>query len=267
MKRLAVFGICGKMGVSMTRELLKESCLEVAGGFDRINVGHDIGIITGGPEAIGKKVYGNYEDIKKLKPDLILDFTNAEISFKSICWAIENSIDIIVGSTGFKKDEIDQIENKANSGRSRVFLVPNFSIGAVIAAELSAIAAKYFEYCEIIELHHNKKKDSPSGTSILTAQKISKAVKFGKQRLYPGESETIRGSRGAFTEGVHIHSVRLPGLLAHQEVIFGAMGQTLSIRHDSIDRLTFYPGVILAIGKIGKLNNFTYGLDKILEIR
>ena len=264
MKKLAVIGVCGKMGSSITAKLLEESDIEIIGGIDIVNVGYDIGeIINTG--LTGRKIYKTFEDLKSLKPNLLLDFTNIESSKKAIEWALENSVDIIVGSTGFNKSDLNLIENKAIKSKSRVFIVPNFSIGAVIMAEISAIAAKYFESCEIIELHHDKKKDAPSGTSLLTAEKISSKLKTKKLRLNAGEKETLQGSRGAFVNGVHIHSIRLPGLLAHQEVLFGTVGQTLSIRHDSLDRNSFYPGVIMTIRSIDKLGNFTYGLDKIMK--
>jgi len=266
MKRIAVFGICGKMGSAITGELLKEDGIEIAGGFDRVNTGQDIGLLLGG-NATGSKVYGSLENIKELGPDLVIDFTNAEVSSRSIDWALDNSTDIIVGATGFKKDELNLIEEKANSGKSRVFIVPNFSIGAVLMMEMAVIASKYFESCEIIELHHNKKKDAPSGTAMLTAEKISAVKKFTAQRLQSGEMETLEGSRGAFAEGVHVHSLRLKGLLAHQEVIFGTTGQILTIRHDTLDRFSFYPGVILAVRMIDRLGSFTYGLDKIIDIK
>ncbi len=266
MKRIAVFGICGNMGSAITGELLKEKDVEIAGGFDRVHTGEDIGLFLGG-NASGSRIYGSLADIKGLSPDLVIDFTNAEASLISVDWALNNSVDIIVGATGFKKEEIDFIEEKANSSKSRVFIVPNFAIGAVLMMELAAIAAKYFESCEIVELHHNKKKDAPSGTALLTAQKIQAVKKFMDLRLQNGEKETVEGSRGAFSGGIHIHSLRLKGLLAHQEVIFGAMGQTLTIRHDTLDRLSFYPGVILAVRAIDRLNNFTYGLDKIIDIK
>ncbi|MBN1299157.1 MAG: 4-hydroxy-tetrahydrodipicolinate reductase [Actinobacteria bacterium] len=265
MRKIAVFGVCGRMGSAITKELLKEKDIEIVGGFDRINIGKDIGEFAGSAK-IFSTVSDRYEDIKALNPDILLDFTNSELSFNTINWAVDNSTDIIVGSTGFTRDMLEKIENKAQNGKSRVFIVPNFSIGAVIMMELAAIAAKYFDSCEIIEFHHNKKKDAPSGTAALTAEKIKAVKTFSKERLYSGESETLEGSRGAFSDGVHIHSVRLNGFLAHQEVIMGTTGQTLTIRHDSIDRLTFYPGVILAIRKINTLSNFTYGLDKIIEI-
>ena len=132
--------------------------------------------------------------------------------------------------------------------------------------KLSQIIAKYFDNCEIIELHHDKKKDAPSGTAIFTAEKIAQEKIFNNSRLEEGEVETLQGSRGSFTDGIHIHSIRLPGLLAHQNIIFGTKGQTLSIKHDSIDRSSFYPGLILAVRKIDNLSNYTYGLDKIIDL-
>ncbi len=265
MKKIAIFGICGRMGMAITAELIKSNIADVVGGFDRINIGRDVGDVLG-LQQTGKKVFYKYEEILRLNPELILDFTSAEAAYKTLLWAIDNRIDIIVGTTGLKKDEIAEIEARATGGKSKVFLVPNFSIGAVVLVKISSMVSKYFDNCEIIEMHHDKKKDAPSGTAILTAEKISEFKRFNESRLQEGEAETLDGSRGAFNEGIHIHSIRLPGLLAHQEVIFGTAGQTLSLRHDSIDRLSYYPGIKLAIEKIDQLSNFTYGLDKIIEL-
>ena len=254
MKKIALFGICGKMGTSMAKELLKEKDMEVICGFDKLNVEKD------------KKIFNRYEDVRNLNPNLIVDFTNAKAALKTITWALDEGIDIIVGTTGFKKDELIKIEEKVNKSGSKVFIVPNFSIGAVLMIKISQMIAKYFDDCEIIELHHDKKKDAPSGTSILTAQQISQTKEFNSARLKDGETETVSGSRGAFSDGIHIHSVRMPGFLAHQNVIFGTCGQTLSIKNDSIDRSSFYPGLLLAIRKIDKCLNYTYGLDKIIDL-
>ncbi|MCJ7665476.1 MAG: 4-hydroxy-tetrahydrodipicolinate reductase, partial [Actinobacteria bacterium] len=147
-----------------------------------------------------------------------------------------------------------------------VLIAPNFAIGAVIMMKVAGMIAKYFDNCEIIEMHHDKKKDAPSGTSITTAKNISRNISFNSSRLKEKEDETVSGSRGGFTRGIHIHSVRLPGLLAHQDVIFGTLGQTLSIRHDSLSRSSYYPGVIYAVRNIKKLSNYTYGLDKIIDL-
>ncbi|MCL5770777.1 MAG: 4-hydroxy-tetrahydrodipicolinate reductase [Actinobacteria bacterium] len=265
MKKIALFGICGKMGKSMLSELVLEKDITVVAGFDKTNIGTDIGVLIG-REISGIKVTNNYEDIKDTKPDIILDFTGPEIVYKNILWAIENKIDVIVGATGLKKEEIEVIKEKSESLKSKVFIVPNFSIGAVLMIMLSSMAAKYFDNCEIIEMHHDKKKDAPSGTAIATSIAINERKKFNKNKFLEGENETLEGSRGAFSDGIHIHSVRLPGLLAHQSVIFGSKGQTLTIRHDSIDRSSFYPGLILAIRNLDKLPYFAYGLDKLIKI-
>lgn len=266
MKRIAVFGICGKMGISMTRELIKEKDMDICGGFDMFRVGEDIGSVIGFGRMTGNKVSGSYSEILALKPGLIIDFTNAKAAFKTAKWALENNIDLIIGATGLSKEELNDIETAAIKSKSKVFVIPNFSIGAVVMMKISGMISKYFDNCEIIELHHDKKKDAPSGTAIFTAENIANNKIFNDLRLKDGETELLESSRGAFTGGVHIHSVRMPGYLAHQEVIFGSAGQTLTIRHDSIDRLSFYPGLLLAIKKLEGLSNYTYGLDKVIEL-
>jgi 4-hydroxy-tetrahydrodipicolinate reductase len=264
MIKIAMFGICGKMGISMARELIKEKDMDICAGFDMFRVGEDIGSVLGNSRT-GKKVSNSYPDILGLKPELIIDFTNAQSAFKTAKWALENNINLIIGATGLSKEELKDIESAAGRSIGKVFVIPNFSIGAVVMMKVSGMIAKYFDSCEIIELHHDKKKDAPSGTSIFTAENIANHKVFTEQRLRIGETEVLESSRGAFSGGIHIHSIRMPGYLAHQEVIFGTVGQTLSIRHDSIDRLSFYPGLLLAIKKLGDLSNYTYGLDKVIE--
>ncbi len=263
--RIAVFGICGNMGKAITKNLVKEKDIEIVAGFDKTGEGKDIGQVLNIGN-IGSKIYSKYDSIKECKPDLIVDFTSPAIINKTINWALENNINILVGTTGISKENLGKIKKKAGNAKSKVFIVPNFSIGAVLMIKISKLIAKYFDNCEIIELHHDKKKDAPSGTSISTAENIGLSKHFNKQRLKDFEEEKIGGSRGAFTDGINIHSVRLPGLLAHQNVIFGAQGQTLSIKHDSIDRSSFYPGVIFAIRNFDNIDNFTYGLDKLIDI-
>jgi 4-hydroxy-tetrahydrodipicolinate reductase len=265
MKKIIMFGICGKMGKSISAELIKEKEIELVGGFDIINTGVDVGEFLTGKKT-GYKIHDSYEDIKKLHPDIIVDFTTADSANKNINWAIDNNLNIIVGTTGLSKEDLRKIEGRALKSNSKTLIVPNFSIGAAVMIKISRMISKYFDDCEIIEMHHDKKKDAPSGTSLLTAEEISLENSSGKPRLKEGETETIEGSRGGFTGGIHIHSVRLPGLLAHQQVIFGTKGQTLSIKHDSIDRSSFYPGVILAIRNLDKLSNFTFGLDKLIDM-
>lgn len=265
MKKIVVFGICGRMGRSVSRELMKEKDLKLIGGFDIENVSMDIGEFLIGRKT-GSKIFGSHEEIKDLRPDIIIDFTNAATAKKTVHWAIENDINIIVGTTGLRKEDLDDIKKKALKSNSKTLIVPNFSIGAVIMIEISKMIAKYFDSCEIIELHHDKKKDAPSGTSILTAEQINLSKNYKKNRLQKDEKESIKCSRGGFAEGIHIHSVRMPGLLAHQNVIFGTRGQTLSIKHDSLDRSSFYPGIILAVRNINKLSSYTFGLEELIKI-
>ncbi|MEA2016713.1 MAG: 4-hydroxy-tetrahydrodipicolinate reductase [Actinomycetota bacterium] len=265
MKKIVMSGICGKMGTSISRELLNEEGIELVGGLDVLNKGTDVGEFLTGKNN-GYRIYDSYDDIKKLSPDIIVDFTNAEAADKTINWAIDNSIDIIVGTTGLKKKQLEIIEKKASNPTSKTLIVPNFSIGAVIMIKISKMISKYFDGCEIIELHHDKKIDAPSGTSLYSAKEIGNCKKFTRSRLKEDEEEEVSGSRGGFVDGIHIHSVRLPGMLAHQNIIFGAKGQTLSLKHDSFDRTSFYPGVILAIKNLEKLPGYTFGLDKLIDL-
>jgi len=266
MKKIAMFGICGKMGKAISTELIKEDDIELVAGFDSCNKYIDAGEFLGAG-ILGFNITDSYEEVKKARPDIIIDFTVAELADKTIEWAIKNKIDIIVGTTGLKIERLERFKEMADSYGSRVFVIPNFAIGAVIMMKVSSMIAGYFDNCEIIEMHHDGKKDAPSGTSLATAEGILQSKTFNQKRLKSGESENIEGSRGGFSGSLHIHSVRLPGLVAHQNVIFGARGQTLSIRHDSMDRSSFYPGVIMAIRNIEKINGYAFGLDKLIKLK
>jgi 4-hydroxy-tetrahydrodipicolinate reductase len=214
---------------------------------------------------MGIPITDSYEEVKKAGPDVIIDFTVADAAEKTIEWAINNRIDIIVGTSGIKAEKLNKFKEMAGSSGSRVFIIPNFAIGAVIMMKVSKMIAGYFDNCEIIEMHHDGKKDAPSGTSLATAENISKNISYNRKRLKDGETENIEGSRGGFSGDIHIHSIRLPGLVAHQNVIFGARGQTLSIRHDSMDRSSFYPGVIMSVRNIHKIDGYAFGLDQLIK--
>ena len=170
----------------------------------------------------------------------------------------------VIGTTGLKKDEIEAINKKSNEKGVGCFIAPNFTIGAVLMMMFAKQAAKYFDNAEIIELHHNQKKDAPSGTAIKTALMMS-----GEQETFVkgncAETETIKGSRGGISyNDIHIHSVRMPGYVASQEVLLGSDGQLLKIRHDSIDRKCYMAGVLLAVKYVAEKNDFIYGLENIL---
>ena len=196
--------------------------------------------------------------------DVVVDFTNPENVMKNLEFLISNDINAVVGTTGFDAGRIAQIEGwLASHPKVGVFIAPNFAIGAVLMMEFSKQAAPYFESVEIIELHHPNKVDAPSGTAARTAELISQAR--GSMQKQPDATNTgLEGARGAKIGDVPIHSVRLRGLVAHQEVLFGGLGETLTIRHDSLDRIGFMPGVLLGCREIIKKPGLTIGLEKFL---
>lgn len=196
--------------------------------------------------------------------DVVVDFTNPENVMKNLEFLISNDINAVVGTTGFDAGRIAQIEGwLASHPKVGVFIAPNFAIGAVLMMEFSKQAAPYFESVEIIELHHPNKVDAPSGTAARTAELISQAR--GSMQKQPDATNTgLEGARGAKIGDVPIHSVRLRGLVAHQEVLFGGLGETLTIRHDSLDRIGFMPGVLLGCREIIKHPGLTIGLEKFL---
>lgn len=171
---------------------------------------------------------------------------------------------MIVGTTGITEVDLENIEKMARDNKANILIAPNFALGAVLMMQFAAEAAKYFSNVEIIELHHDQKVDSPSGTAIKTAELLNQKRDTMRDSELD-EIEKISGARGADAEGVKIHSVRLPGLVAHQEVIFGGEGQTLLIRHDSYNRKSFMPGVKLALDKIDQISGLVYGLEHLLD--
>jgi 4-hydroxy-tetrahydrodipicolinate reductase len=178
--------------------------------------------------------------------------------------ALTHNVRPVVGTTGFSKSELEELATICREKQLGCIIAPNFAIGAVLMMKFSQMAAKYFEDIEIIEMHHDQKLDAPSGTAVKTAEMIS-AVRDAKKQGHPNEKETINGARGADYDGMHIHSVRLPGLIAHQQVLLGSDGQTLTIRHDSYNRSSFMSGVKVAVETVMKINTFVYGLENILE--
>ena len=196
--------------------------------------------------------------------DVVVDFTNPEGVMKNLEFLINNEINVVVGTTGFDAGKIAQIEGwLASHPKVGVFIAPNFAIGAVLMMEFAKQAAPYFESVEIIELHHPNKVDAPSGTAARTAELINKAR--GSMQKQPDATNTgLEGARGAKIGDVPVHSVRLRGLVAHQEVLFGGLGETLTIRHDSLDRAGFMPGVLLGCREVIKTPGLTIGLEKFL---
>lgn len=195
---------------------------------------------------------------------VVVDFTTPDVVMGNLEFLIKNNIHAVVGTTGFSADRIATLENQLASHPSvGILIAPNFAIGAVLMMEFAEKAAKYFESAEIIELHHPNKVDAPSGTGARTASLIAGARKAAGLGAQPDATTTsLDGARGASVDGVPVHSVRLRGLIAHQEVLFGGLGETLTIRHDSLDRAGFMPGVLLGVRQVSSHPGLTVGLEK-----
>ena len=252
MIKITVNGAMGKMGKEVINAINENEQVTLASAVD----------IMGD----GEKIYKDLETaIKITKPDVVVDFTQPNAIFKNAKLCLNNKTSVVIGTTGLSENQIEELKSLSETNHTGCLIAPNFSTGAVLMMKFAKMAASYFNNAEIIELHHNQKKDAPSGTAIKTAQLMAEANSDFALNNCP-ETETIKGARGANTNAnIHIHSVRMPGFMASQEVIFGAMGQTLKIRHDSTDRKCYMPGVLLAVKYIAQNKKFVYGLDKIMD--
>ncbi len=263
-KKIVVNGACGRMGQEVVKTVINESDDMLVGVCDHSNIGQNImEILSLDHEAlfIEKDLS---EIIKETDPDVIIDFTTPSVVMENIKTGLENRVSMIVGTTGITDVDLKSIEEMCEKNRVNALIVPNFAIGAILMMRFAAEAAKYLDDVEIIELHHDQKVDSPSGTAIKTADLINRNRKQIQEKNID-EIEKISGARGADADGIKIHSVRLPGLVAHQEVMFGAEGQSLLIKHDSYNRKSFMPGVRLALEKINEISGLVYGLEKLLD--
>jgi len=197
-------------------------------------------------------------------PDVLVDFTIAQATMPAVRIATKQGVNLVIGTTGLTADDLSEIDRLAIAHQVGAVVAPNFALGAILMIHLAKVAAKYLDYAEIIELHHHLKADSPSGTALSTAKAMVAAR--GKPFYRPPEKGKTSNSRGEQVEGVTIHSVRLPGLLSRQEVLLGGPGQTLSIRHDTISRECYMPGIMLAIKEVGKRQGLVYGLETLLGL-
>ena len=266
---VVVNGACGKMGREVIKAVAAAEDMTLVAAIDKnpAVLGEDIGEIAGcGPVEI------------PVTPDLeaalvqaqsegfaaMIDFTHPSTIYNSVRAAIAYGVRPVVGTTGLTEAQIKDLAEFAEKASIGCLIIPNFAIGVVLMQQAAQQAAQYFEHVEIIELHHNQKADAPSGTAIQTAQMLSAPDKtFNPAQVE--ETEHLTGARGSSTDdGIRIHSVRLPGLIAHQEVIFGSPGQIYTLRHDTSDRACYMPGVLLAVRRVMPLKSLIYGLDKIL---
>ncbi len=251
------------MGQEVLRALCLDEELEAVGAVD-IKADRDLLPLPDGSSQIPYS--SDLEDIiSRTDPDVMVDFTVHQASMPAIRTAAGNGVNLVIGTTGFSPDDIKEIETLCNEKKVGAVVAPNFSLGAVLMIHMAQLASKYFDYAEVIEKHHEGKADAPSGTAIATAQ--SMVTQRGKPFNYPPlKKETLPGTRGGQIDGVGIHSLRLPGFLAHQEVVLGAAGQTLTIIHDTISRESFMPGVVMAIKHVVNIKGLIYGLQGLLGL-
>lgn len=264
MIRVGVIGAYGKMGREVCAAVASDPALGLVAAVDTEGVGESIGRLIGHPE-VKVSVSDEIDMLADAEVEVAVDFTHPGVVKDNIRWCIRHAVHAVVGTTGLTQADLDGIRTliEDEGSESSVFVAPNFAIGAVLMMRFAATAVKYLPHIEIIELHHDRKADAPSGTSIKTAEEIAK----GRDEI-PDVTlgETTPGARGADVEGIRVHSVRLPGLVAHQEVLLAGAGQTLTIRHDSYDRISFMPGVVLAIKNVANNPGLTVGLEALLEL-
>jgi 4-hydroxy-tetrahydrodipicolinate reductase len=259
MIKVIVIGAIGRMGRTVCDAVLAEDDLELAGVVDVAYTADENLAERDGLPDIAR--YGSLEEcLKEAQGEVAVDFTVPEEVFSNVMKCLKNGVRCVVGTTGLKDSQLDEIKDAAGQGEIGCLVAPNFAIGAVLMMEIAKIASRYLPSCEIIESHHDQKLDAPSGTALRTAELISTARK--ETPVVPGPENN--SARGVNYKDIPIHSVRLPGLVAHQEIIFGGQGQTLTIRHDSISRDSFMPGVILAVRRVMELDNLVIGLEKIM---
>lgn len=208
------------------------------------------------------------DDLKELVSkgaEVVVDFTTPNSVEANLKFLAENNIHAVVGTTGFDADKLAVVEKQFAGSKANVVIAPNFGLAAVLMMQFAAQAAPHFDSIEIIELHHPRKADAPSGTARRTAEMIAEA-RAGMKAMPDATTDSLTGARGANVSGVPVHSIRAQGLVAHQEVLFGGPGESLTIRHDSYDRESFMPGVLLAIRKVAQTPGLTYGLEHLLEL-
>ncbi len=254
-------GAGGRMGLEVCHAVSEAADLELVAAIDPAHAGDD---------ACGRTIVGEVNALSDLGAEVVVDFTVAEAVRHNVTHYATLGIHAVIGTSGLSDGDIAHMETLFSGSGPNAVVVPNFAIGAVLLLHLSRIAAPHMDGVEIVELHHDAKRDAPSGTAMHTAAVIASARRDAGSGPLPEDPTTdfvLPGARGAEAPGgVHVHSVRLPGLVAHEEVIFGAPGQSLTIRHDSYDRRSFMPGVLLAVRAVAGRPGVTVGLEALLGL-
>jgi 4-hydroxy-tetrahydrodipicolinate reductase len=255
------------MGREVCRAVSEDPDLDLVAAVDPRLVGIDLRQVTGSDAGI--QVSGHVDDLERSGVEVVVDFTVAEVALQTMRWCAAHGVHSVVGTTGIADVDVAAVADLFSSSAANCVLAANFAIGAVLMMRFAELAAPFMDGVEIVELHHDGKLDAPSGTALHTADRVDKARRAAGRGPWPGdrtESDVVAGSRGGEGPGgIRIHSLRLPGLVAHQEVIFGALGQSLTLRHDAYDRSSFMPGVLLAVKSVSDRPGLTVGLDSLLR--
>lgn len=256
---VGVFGAAGKMGATVCRAVAADPDLELTAAVDPGAAGETLRSVTG--VDLPFEVAGKSEHLDEL-PQVMIDFTHLDAGRHNVRWCAEQGVHAVVGTTGFTEEDLEAF--RAAFTTSNCLIAPNFAIGAILMMRFAELAAPWFDTAEVLEFHHDAKLDAPSGTAMHTVERMVAANETWAPD--PTVTEVVPGARGGVGPGgIHVHAVRMRGMVAHQEVILGTTGQTLSIRHDSYDRSSFMPGVVLAAKRIADHRGVTLGLDTFLD--
>lgn len=261
--RVVVHGAQGKVGQEVVKAICHDPELVMAGAIEKQAAEEWLTLPWGAKRVPFSADVASL--LERSRPEVLVDFSIAEATKAMVPVAAKHKVNLVIGTTGLTAEDLANIDRLARANEIGAIVAPNFALGAVVMIYLAKMAAKLFDHAEIIEMHHEQKADAPSGTALSTAKAMLESR--GKPFLHPQvQKETLPGTRGGELGGITIHSMRLPGLLAHQEIVLGTAGQTLSLRHDTISRECYMPGVLLAIKKVVKLKGLTYGLDTLLGL-
>jgi len=248
-----VFGAGGRMGRTVCAAVNGADDMALVAAVDPVHAGETVE---------GIEIEATADAFGAAGARVAVDFTMIDAARENVRWCAENGVHAVVGTTGFAEQELDELASVFDASTANAVIAPNFAIGAVLMMRFAELAAPFFETAEVIEFHHNQKIDAPSGTAMLTAQRIAAASKDWAND--PTTKHTAEGARGGTVDGIPVHAVRMHGMVASQEVLFGTTGQSLAIRHDTYERASFMPGVLLAIRKVSEIPGLTVGLDPLL---
>lgn len=261
--RVAIQGVSGNMGQQVLATLCQQPDMEPVGAVDLKAREEYLPL----PNGAGSIPFS--QDVTALlaraRPQVVVDFSHADAVMPLVHAAVQRKASLVVGTTGVSSQQVEEIGHLCQQHGVGAIVAPNFSLGAIVLAYLSKIAARYFDYADVIEMHHERKADAPSGTALALARSMAAARGRAFERA-PTSKEVLAGTRGGEQQGVGLHSLRMPGLLAHHEVVLGGLGQTLTLRHDTISRESYMPGVLLAIREVVNRKGLVYGLDTLLGL-